>query len=237
MRRAGKTPRARVRASRDMTISELDAMRHALDSIELGMDAQKKLDRGVVDPSLIGASALALQRTGHHRFSRTGDDDVSQHLYDQIAIASKKYDELERRAIKCGWTKPQGNPSARLTAEQRRVLEDLIASARKSGDDWGITDAVDEYLGDESDERTPLEYLSAVDADVDYHHGHAGDPPVVVYDDDGEILRVVDVDRQSADRAQQQVADAIHKLRALNPAPAGESLQQIARRLAQGITR
>lgn len=92
-----------------------------------------------------------------------------------------------------------------ITDEQREVLEDLVRKSNKTGDDWGIPTAVEDYLEDESDDRTPLQYLSAVDKDIDYNLQHGID------------LDQEEEDRASAKRAHALVSDAIEKLRDLKP--------------------
>lgn len=105
------------------------------------------------------------------------------------------------------------NPT--LSAAEREILERLRRRAEDTGDDWGITQAVADYLADPEVTESPERYLVAVDQDVGYHLGHVWEGPE---------------DDESAARARASIHEAtieLRKLRAEHPRRVAQALDRI----------
>lgn len=107
-----------------------------------------------------------------------------------------------------------------MNEQERQILIDLSAEARRSGDDWGIQEHVCDYLAGDLGDLSIDEFLSVTSKDVWWNHGHVGDPP----DQDG-----VDLDLESAKRADSKIGLAIDKVRGIRAKQA-----EAAGRLARG---
>lgn len=100
-----------------------------------------------------------------------------------------------------------------LDAQQRAVLDALLERAEQSGDDWGTTQAVQDYLAEPEDDIE--QYLVRVYKDVDWHLGHAWEDE----EDDDSAAR--------ARASIQQAIDDLRQLRQDHPARVAKALARI----------